>query len=336
MKVRVPGKLILSGEHAVVYGAPALAMAVNRYVVATATPQRLPIISFDLSDLSYQCGLSLTALRHLRDRIYQEYDRFRRGDGRIRDVLRKSHELAQFVFTFFLESVKRRQVKGVRIHLESDIPVGCGMGSSAATILGVSYALAHFLQMDVQPEFYLKLGLEAENMQHGRSSGLDLKVCMRGGCMLVDGDGLHDRNISTLPLYLVNTGVPETSTGECVERVAHHFTDTGLLNAFSDVTRALDAALVRNDFLEVASSIKANQCLLARIGVVPKCVQAFIDDVEQNGGSAKVCGAGAVSGARGGMVLVATQALDVIQAIVARHRFTMQPVMGEARGVHYI
>ena len=52
MKVLAPGKLILSGEHAVVYGKPALAMAVNRYVTVTASPQLLPFISFDLSDLA--------------------------------------------------------------------------------------------------------------------------------------------------------------------------------------------------------------------------------------------------------------------------------------------
>lgn len=333
MKVRAPGKLILSGEHAVVYGAPALATAVNRYVVATATPQTLPLISFDLSDLSYQCGLTMTALRHLRDRIRGEYERFRSGEGRIRDVLKKSHELAQFVFTFFLESVRRRRIEGVRIHLQSDIPVGCGMGSSAATILGVSHALAHFLQMDVQPDFFLQLGLEAENMQHGRSSGLDLQVCLRGGCVLADEGGLQERTLPAMPFFLVNTGAPLSTTGECVASVASHFRDKGLVAAFAAVTRRMDAALLSGNLSAVSACIAENHTLLVRIGVVPSKVQQFIHETERFG-SAKICGAGAVSGECGGMVLVATEQVDRLQALAAHYQYPIQPVSGEMRGVH--
>ena len=53
MQVKVPGKLILSGEHSVVYGKPALAMAVNRYVTANITEERKPQILLDLADLAY-------------------------------------------------------------------------------------------------------------------------------------------------------------------------------------------------------------------------------------------------------------------------------------------
>ena len=73
MKVLAPGKLILSGEHAAVYGMPALAMAVNRYVQVTTSPQLLPFISFDLSDLSYKKQFTLSALDHLKDRIKNKY-----------------------------------------------------------------------------------------------------------------------------------------------------------------------------------------------------------------------------------------------------------------------
>jgi mevalonate kinase len=62
MKVYAPGKLILSGEHAVLYGQPALAMAVNRYATATVTKQMLPQISFHLSDLAHRSRVCLVKL----------------------------------------------------------------------------------------------------------------------------------------------------------------------------------------------------------------------------------------------------------------------------------
>ena len=134
MKIHAPGKLILSGEHSVVYGKPALAMAVNRYVTATATPQLLPLVSFDLSDLAYEHGLTLTALNRLKSRIKQKYQRFITGDFKIRDVLHKPVELAQFAFTLFLETLNRILTQGIKISVQSDLPMRFGTASSAATL----------------------------------------------------------------------------------------------------------------------------------------------------------------------------------------------------------
>src|SRR4029079_73044 len=134
--------------------------------------------------------------------------------------------------------------------------------------LGVSHALAHFLQMEVSPEFFLRLGLEAENMQHGHSSGLDLKICLQGGCVLVDQHGQHPRALSRLPLFLVNTGTPVTTTGECVAEAAAHFRAAALLDELATVTRMMDAALAGNDFASLQAGIRCNHALLVRIGVV--------------------------------------------------------------------
>ncbi|MDX1901273.1 MAG: mevalonate kinase [Gammaproteobacteria bacterium] len=336
MKIRAPGKLILSGEHAVVYGAPALAMAVNRYVEATARSQTLPLISFDLSDLAYHDGLTLTALKRLKSRIRQQYQRFVSGERRIRDVLKKSHELAQFAFTLFLESLNLRLTEGVKIHLQSDIPVGCGMGSSAATILGVTHAVAHFLKKEFSSDYFYRLALEAENMQHGHSSGLDLKVCLQGGALFAEQGQFEERPIPTLSFYLVHTGIPQTTTGECVAHVAHHFAERALIDAFSDVTRALDEALKLNHFENVAHAIRQNHALLSRIGVVPENIQHFIRDVELLGHAAKICGAGAVSGQNAGIILVAARDIETLSELCARYRYAVMPVSGEARGVHVI
>lgn len=339
MKVRAPGKLILSGEHAVVHGAPALAMAINRYVCATARSQPLPVVSFDFSDLSYQRGLTLTALRSLRERIFCQYQRFRQGKCRIRDVLRRSHELAQFVVTLFFGHVRHSSLRGIRIHLQSDIPVGCGMGSSAATILGVAHALAGFLHMDIAPEFFLKLGLEAENMQHGHSSGLDLQVSLKGGCLWFCRGETAARPVPDLPFYLIDTGVPSVTTGECVAGTARHFsaaTGTGLLAAFSEVTAAFEHALVQNSLAAVREQVRANHALLVRIGVVPDTVRRFLHEIECQGGGGKICGAGAISGERAGVLLVVTDQPDVLTELCGHYGYGLQQIAGETRGVHAV
>jgi mevalonate kinase len=336
MKIAAPGKLILSGEHAVVYGHPALAMAVNRYAIATARPQTLPIISFDLSDLAYEDGLTFTALRHLKNRIKRKYQRFMRGDFSIREVLHKPVELAQIALMLFLETLNFKLTHGIKIHLKSDIPIGCGMGSSAATVLSIVHAIGHHFQMDLSSDIFFRLALEAEKMQHGKSSGLDLRVSLQGGCIYFKNQEVHSRTLPDMPFYLINTGSPDTSTGECVTQAAAHFKTGSTGDDFAAVTEAMDTALQQNKKTAVMDAIRANHQLLTRIGVVPDDVKQFIHEAEQLSAAAKICGAGAVSGHKAGMVLLMTDDAEMLQTLCARYHYTMFPVTGESRGVHVI
>lgn len=336
MKVFAPGKLILSGEHAVVYGHPAIAMAVNRYAVATATPDLSPHVSFHLSDLAYERKLSISALEQLKKRIKNNYQRFIHGDFKIRDVLHKPVELAQFAFSLFFETLNIKLTHGVRIRLESDIPMGCGMGSSAATILSIVHAVAHHMRLDLPQETFFELGLAAENAQHGFSSGLDLRVSLNGGCVYVKNGEIHTRAVPSAPMYMVNTGIPESSTGECVAAVAHHFKKNNIGNEFAAVTDAMDLALQNNQLAAVMDSIKENHKLLSTIGVVPAEVKKFISEIEHLNGAAKICGAGAISGKNAGIVLAVTENIDALEALCARHHYAILPITGEARGVHVV
>lgn len=336
MKVLAPGKLILSGEHAAVYGKPALAMAVNRYVMVTATPQLLPFISFDLSDLAHESRFSLSALDHLKSRIKEKYKRFVHGEFKIRDVLQKPVELAQFAFSLFFETLNLKLTQGMRIRVQSDIPMGCGMGSSAATILSIVHAIAHHLRMDLSPDIFFRLGLEAENMQHGYSSGLDLRVSLYGGCLYMKDGLMHAREVPNLPMYLVNTGTPATSTGECVSAVAHHFKNTNIGDEFAVVTEAMDAAFQANQLLAVIQAIIANHDLLVKIGVVPQTVQRFVSDIQKIGGAGKICGAGAVAGEKAGVVLVVIENEDALKQLCSQYHYDLLPVTGVTRGVHVV
>jgi mevalonate kinase len=322
MKVLAPGKLILSGEHSIVYGHPALAMAVDRYVTAIATPQSAPLISFDLSDISYQRKLTLATLHTLKNRIKEKYQQFVNGDFKIRNVLQKPFELAQFAFSLFFEVLNIKLTQGIKIHLQSTIPMGCGMGSSAATILSIVHAIANHLQVDLPPEMFLRLGQEAENMQHGYSSGLDLKVSLYGGCLYLHDGLLEKRNVPEVPLYLINTGSPETSSQ--------------IGNDFADVTRAMDTAFQANDVSAAKTAIQANHELLARIGVVPQSVNNFIHEVCAQGGVAKICGAGAVAGDKAGVTMVIIEDQATLDKLCQRYNYSLLSVAGEARGVHVV
>lgn len=334
MKIFAPGKLILSGEHAVVYGKPALAMAINRYVVATASSALSPYISFQLSDLAYERRLDLATLRRLKERIKRKYERFIAGDFKIREVLQKPVELAQFAFTLFYEALNIKLNQGIQIHIQSDIPIGCGMGSSAATILSVVHAMAHHLKMDLSPETFLRLGLEAENMQHGYSSGLDLQVSLQGGCLYMNKGQISQRPVPTLPFYLINTGIPESTTGECVAQVAAGFQSSLIWDEFAAVTDAMDCALQLNQPNEVKKLISENHQLLVNIGVVPPQANKFITEVEQSGGAAKICGAGAVRGNQAGVMLVMADDEQHLKTICEQYRYSILPISGDRRGVH--
>ena len=267
MKVLAPGKLILSGEHSVVYGQPALAMAVNRYATATVTHERLPQILFDFADLAHRSRLSVTGLQNLKARIKRKYHRFIRGEYSIRQVLHKPFELAQFALSVFSDAVNLSLPHGVKIRVQSDIPIGCGMGSSAATIISVMHAVSSYLQVTMTPDMLFELALETENMQHGHSSGFDLRVAQRGGCLYLNEQQLQERSIPDVPMYLVNTGTPVTSTGECVEKVKSYFLQSQqLCDEFGAVTNAMDAALQQQDWRELQTAIRENHRLLTRIG----------------------------------------------------------------------
>jgi mevalonate kinase len=331
-----PGKIILSGEHAVVYGGPALAMAINHYVTTTVLPKMSPPITFHLSALGGEHHFTLTMLEQLNQRLRQDYQRFIAGDLPINAVLQAPLELAQFVLILLLEEASRSTLlEGVHIRIQSGIPYNSGMGSSAAMIISVMRAWVDYLQMDLSAAVFLKLARQAENMQHGCSSGLDLQISLQGGCVYYKEGKLVVRLPPTVPLYLVNTGIPQTSTGECVTAAASHFTQSKIGKDFSAVTEAMDNALQQNKWIDIIYAVRENHKLLTTIGVVPEKIQHFITAIEQESGSAaKICGAGAVAGNNAGMVLVVTEDLFTLQKIALHYQYSIFPIQCEQRGAY--
>jgi mevalonate kinase len=334
MKAIAPGKLILSGEHSVVYGKPAVAMAIDRSVTATIEDAADGQISFDLQDISEHDSFTMLALQDFKRRALNNYHLFLEGKLGIRDVLHKPVDLFKFGFITVLDGLHRSLETGIVIKLKSSIPAGSGMGSSAASVLSELRALGHYLRVDFKPEWYYEFSLETEKLQHGHPSGVDSYISLYGGCAAFQNGEAKSIPLPRMKMYLVETGVPEATTGECVVQVKEQFQNDMIWNDFEAVTNEVEKAVRENNSALMRSLMKENHRLLCRIGVVPQKVQQFIADVETAGGAAKICGAGSIRGQNGGVVLVLADFMPT--SLAGKYGYNVSPVRGDPLGTRIV
>ena len=334
MRAIAPGKLILSGEHAVVYGRPALAMAIDRCAQSVISLGADDLVSFNLVDLKEADSFTLRALGDLKTRVQRNYQMILTGELGIRDVLHKPIELFEYAFIILLDGLHLKFSDGVNIQTQSNIPIGCGMGSSAATILSLLRGIGHYFRVEFRPDWFLKYSLEAEKLQHGFPSGVDSFISLNGGCALFQNGSATSVPLPRLAMYLVNTGTPAATTGECVVDVKTKFERDLIWNDFEAVTLALEKAVRENKLEDVQQAIRENHRLLTRIGVVPARVQQFVGEIEAQGGAAKICGAGSVLGETAGMVLVMAEQAPT--DLCKRYGYELTTVRGDPLGARIV
>lgn len=334
MKAVAPGKLILSGEHAVVHGAPALAMAIDRNAQTMVLPAEGETVSFSIQGLEPGESYTLRALQDFRDRVKNNYQLFLDGKLGIRDVLSKPVDLFKYGYILTLDAMHHKIDEGLCMKIRSNIPLGCGLGSSAATVLSELRAIGHYLRVDFKPQWYYDFSLEVEKMQHGHPSGVDSYISLNGGCARFQNGEATSVPLPQMQMFLVETGKPDSTTGECVVQVDREFANNSIWSEFADVTLGMESGIIKNDIQLVRSLVRENHRLLCKIGVVPAKVQQFVREVEKAGGAAKVCGAGTIRGEAGGALLVLA---DQIPAVLCeKYGYTVSPVRGDPLGTRLV
>ena len=228
------------------------------------------------------------------------------------------------------------QTPGFKVKTQSTIPTGCGMGSSAATITSTNYALSHFFLQKLSQDQYYQLGQNAENLQHGRSSGLDIQAVMQGGLLKFKQNTLIKLPFNTdIPMWVVNTGTRLTSAGECLARAKSHFEQSEkLLHNFSHVTSLIEQHLASGAIPELKEAFRENHRLLVEIGVVPEKIQLFVQMLEGEGAAAKISGAGGIKGDRAGIVLIIHEHPPI--EIVKSFGFELEEIKIAHKGVEIV
>jgi len=334
VKAQAPGKIILSGEHAVVYGKPALVMAVDLYSFADLVLVDERILKLSLPDLTIAVEYDLNEIDDLAHRLRRRYESFEKDQLHIDQVLSTPSELFAFVFALFRENHLPIMEHGLSLQVRSNIPIGSGMGSSAASIISALMGLYGFYHAEFDYHQLFSLGLAAEKLAHGRPSGIDPYISLHGGFIRYQNIKSEQLEMPNLPFYLVNTGKPLSTTGECVSHVGSQYFNSTVWQQFESVTNAMQAAIEHENGKDMIKCVRENHRLLTSIGVTPKRVQEFIRTVEQRGGAAKIAGAGSIRGETAGVVLLVIE--DNPQSLIEQFGYKLMNAKGESRGARIV
>lgn len=312
VKATAPGKIILFGEHAVVYGRPAIAVPLSEVrATAVVEPNRQQGVQLIAPDLGVKKNLAETGPN---------------------DALALAVRQVQF-------AAGLAQLPDISITVTSDIPIASGLGSGAAICAAIIRALAGYLGLAhlASSEWISSLTYEVEKIHHGTPSGIDNTVVTYERPVYFirqQPDNLIETFDIARPLRLLvaDTGV-RSSTKDVVDDVRRSWQADRrrferIFDACGEIAVAARAAIEMGDMVQIARLMSANQALLVDMTVSSPELNRLVA-VSLNAGAlgAKLSGAG-----RGGnmIALVNSEKEEAVHSalIGAGSRSVLRSVIG--------
>ena len=272
-----PGKLILMGEHSVVYGHPAIITAVNHCIEVA---------------VSEQIGQS----EHLK-KSGQSVD--------VRDVIvapqvKKPHFVEE-TLKFFREKYQDRHAIQSVIKLETHAQFSDqdGLGSSSAVTVATCKALSEFFGIGMSDRDIFDLSFKAVLNIQGSASGADIAVAVYGGTLYYKDRGSIIEKISGENICLVigNSG-EKAPTIELIQRVARlmKHEPEKVNDIFHNITELVEkgrTVILHNDLQNLGKLMTENHQLLCELGVCTEKLNALVAASMHAGAlGAKLSGAG--------------------------------------------
>lgn len=263
-----PGKIILFGEHAVVYGKPAIAIPVSGMRASAWSEPNDNGLTINALDLNEKFDLENTSNQF--------------------SILAKT-----------ILSQNKQKEPNLTINLSSELPQGSGMGSSAATATAVCRALSNHLGVDLDANQVSELVFNAEKIVHGTPSGIDNTVVAYEMPVYFVKGKKPKTFVPGRRFYLVigDTGI-EASTKETVRNVRKAWEKEprlmeGYFSEIEKVTERGKLAIEQGKTELVGEIMNKNHELLNSIGVGHKKLEQLIDIVNKAGAlGAKLTGGG--------------------------------------------
>jgi len=287
-KASAPGKVILFGEHFVVYGVKAILCAINKRVTVTAENIEAKIISIksNIGDLELQPNKAISEI-----------------DSPLKP------------FYYLANKMIQNQNTGIKIIVESEIPLGVGLGSSSACCVAGAAAISRLFS-DTSKEKILELAIEAEKTIFQNTSGADCTVCTYGGIMEFNKENGYTKIKSEPNFHLViaNSNI-EHSTKLVVNEVKsfkekNEEEFSKLCDNETILVEEVLELLKENNTKKLGDKINQNQKYLEAIGVSNEKIKEMILIGMKSSFGAKITGAGG-----GGCIFALTDETNLNETI---------------------
>ena len=289
-----PAKIILFGEHFVVYGSKAILAAIDKRVTVTSTFTENKTIKVN-SQL-----------------------------GTIEVPISSSHEEVKSEFRPFVYLANKiinsdQNASGLEITIDSDIPIGVGLGSSSACCVAATASISELFN-ELSSEEILKMSIEAEKTIFPDTSGADCTVCTYGGMIGYPSIEKIDSTFD-LNLLIANSMIPH-NTKSSVEKVnKFKKNDEERFSQLCDLENGLIdeviVAMKNNDATTFGLKMSENQKYLEEIQVSNDTLRNMINSLKEISLGTKITGAG-----DGGCIiaLVKDENMDKVPALLPKDK----------------
>ena len=287
-KASAPGKVILFGEHFVVYGVKAILCAINKRVTVTAENIETKIISIksNIGDLELQPNKPISEI-----------------DSPLKP------------FYYLANKMIQNQNTGIKIIVESEIPLGVGLGSSSACCVAGAAAISRLFS-NTSKEKILELAIEAEKTIFQNTSGADCTVCTYGGIMEFNKENGYTKIKSEPNFHLVIANSNIEHSTELVVNEVKSFKEKNeeefskLCDNETNLVEDVLELLKENNTKKLGEKINQNQKYLEAIGVSNEKIKEMIQIGMKSSFGVKITGAGG-----GGCIFALTDETNLNETI---------------------
>jgi len=309
IKTSAPGKVHLIGEHAVVYSEPAIIAAIGNRTYVDISPAK----DITYQDIAWPDISHTWKVEQVFEITQKTFDLWKEGNEK-KDFSKLFSFIKENGYEGYRASVLGLAMKnlginqGFSITIDSKIPTGAGLGSSASRAVATTKAIAELFEKELSLEEINDIAFQQEKIIHGTPSGGDNSACCFGGLVWFKKDQPKNQINSLkeeVPYKLENfvfvyTGPAQKTTGELVQLVRE--LDEGYrterIKKIGEMTYEMLDVLRRRNFQRMKEIINQTQKNLAELKISTEKIDQIAESVQEIGGAAKLCGAGS-----GGIVL---------------------------------